>query len=65
MATSIIENMYKKSVKPIQTNFSLGYNGQCTNIILSAINNNTSDAARGIKKGGLAFNFEIHLKNIN
>jgi LPS-assembly protein len=63
---NIVKNIYKnEKVRPIQSNFSLGYNGQCTNIILSAINNNTSDDKRGIKKGGFAYNIEIHLKNIN
>jgi LPS-assembly protein len=65
LTAGIVENFDKKKARPIESKFALGYNGQCTKIALSAINNNTSDAARGIMKGGFTYNFEILLKNIN
>jgi LPS-assembly protein len=62
---AVIQNLYRKSTKPIETAYALGYNGQCTTIVLSVINSNTRDETRGIKRGGYAYNFEVHLKNIN
>ncbi|NRA73940.1 MAG: LPS-assembly protein LptD [Rickettsiales bacterium] len=64
-SVGMIRNIYKRKSKPIETKFSLGYKGQCTNIVLSAINNTTKDDKRGIQKGGFSYNFEIYLKNIN
>ena len=65
LTVGTVKNINKKKSKPIETKFALGYKGQCTNIILSAINNATGDPKRGIQKGGFSYNFEIHLKNIN
>ena len=64
-SAGIIKNLYKKQSKAIETKFAIGYKGQCTEIVLSAINNNTGDDKRGIQKGGFSYNFEIYLKNIN
>ena len=64
-SASIVENRSKTLTKPIDMNFGLGYKGQCTNIVLSVKCNNTKDLKRGIKKGGIAYTFDINLKNIN
>ena len=65
VGTHITENFFKGAMKPIETKFNLGYKGQCTNVIFSAIKDSTKDSIRKIRKGGFSYLLEVHLKNIN
>jgi LPS-assembly protein len=65
LAASATKNIANHSWKLIEARGSLGYSGQCTNILFSAIKNNTSDPTRKIIKGGLTYSIEVHLKNLN
>ncbi len=61
---SIKQNYSPRKKFLVSSGGSIGYNGDCTNMIFSVNNDYTHDVLRNFKKD-LKFVFELHFKNIN